>query len=150
MTERPTCPEHPQMRPVNSRNVAKDKREYICVVCARVLGDAPDEGQGLWEKMTIDGAPARPAATPPVEALPEVLVPHPHVTLNQDGVPVIKDTIIPVHRLWAWHRQGTPTETMLRRYPQLGPARVFDALAFGYDNLPLVTATLLRDQERGA
>jgi len=146
LPERPTCPNHPAQRPTNARNVAKGKREYICGVCGRVLGDAPDEGQGEWELQTIGGPPAAPVAAPP---MPEVLVPHPHVTLNADGVPVIKDTIIPVHRLWAWHRQGTATETMLRRYPQLGPARIFDALAFAYDNMPLINASFLRDQAKG-
>lgn len=53
---------------------------------------------------------------------------------------------VPVRRLFAWHRQGTPVDTILRRYPQLGAARVFDALAFAYDNLELMTADL--DRER--
>jgi hypothetical protein len=51
-----------------------------------------------------------------------------------------------VRRLYAWHRQGTTVETLLRRYPQVGAARLFDALAFAYDNLELVTADL--DRER--
>lgn len=155
MTERPTCPDHPQQRSSNARNVAKGKREYICVVCCRVLGDAPDEGQGRWELETIAAGDARDvkAALPPAKEgpapSPAVLVPHPHVRLDEDGVPVIKDTRIPIHRLWGWHRQGTPVETMLRRYPQLGPARIFDALAFAYDNLSLTDACFLRDRAMG-
>ena len=55
-------------------------------------------------------------------------------------------TRVPVRRLFAWHRQGTSVETLLKRYPQLGPARVLDALAFAYDNLDLVMFDL--DRER--
>ena len=36
---------------------------------------------------------------------------------------------------------------MLRRYPQLGPANVFDALAFAYDNPEVIEADLKREQE---
>jgi hypothetical protein len=37
-------------------------------------------------------------------------------------------------------------ETLLKRYPTLGPARLFDALAFAYDNLELVEADLARER----
>lgn len=60
---------------------------------------------------------------------------------------MIEGTRVPVRRLFSWHRQGTSVETLLRRYPQLGPARIFDALAFAYDNLDLVTADLVRERE---
>lgn len=36
---------------------------------------------------------------------------------------------------------------MLKRYPQLGPARLFDALAFAFDNLDLIVADLERERE---
>jgi uncharacterized protein (DUF433 family) len=64
-----------------------------------------------------------------------------------DGSPLIAGTRVPVRRLFSWHRQGTTVETLLRRYPQLGPSRIFDALAFAYDNLDLVTADLIRERE---
>lgn len=86
-----------------------------------------------------------------MSTLPPVRVPHPHVTVLEnvrDGEPVIEGTVIPVHRLFSWHRQGTTVETLLRRYPQLGPARIFDALAFAYDNLDLMCAALVRERER--
>ncbi len=82
--------------------------------------------------------------------LPPVRIPHPHVTVDDhvaDGSPLIEGTRVPVRRLFSWHRQGTTVETLLRRYPQLGPARIFDALAFAYDNLDLVTADLVRERE---
>jgi uncharacterized protein (DUF433 family) len=79
-----------------------------------------------------------------------VKIPHPHVIVDPsvaEGSPVIEGTRVPVRRLFSWHRQGTTVETLLRRYPQLGPARIFDALAFAYDNLDLVTADLVRERE---
>lgn len=84
-------------------------------------------------------------------SLPPIQVPHPHVTLNEDvadGSPIIQGTRVPVRCIFSWHRQGTTVETLLRRYPQLGPARIFDALAFAYDNLDLITADLARERER--
>ena len=52
-----------------------------------------------------------------------------------------------MRRLWAFYRNGTKVETLLRRYPQLGPAKVFDALAFAYDNPEVIEADLTREQE---
>ena len=66
--------------------------------------------------------------------------------LDTDGSPVVEGTHVPVRRLFAWHRQGTTVETLLRRYPQLGPARLLDALSFAYDNFDLITQDL--DRER--
>lgn len=88
--------------------------------------------------------PVAPAKLPPVR------IPHPHVLLDEtiaDGSPIVEGTRVPVRRLFGWHRQGTTVETLLRRYPQLGPARILDALAFAYDNLDLMTADLLRERE---
>lgn len=79
--------------------------------------------------------------------LPPVRIPHPHVFIDETGSPLIEGTRVPVRRLFSWHRQGTTVETLLRRYPQLGPARIFDALAFAYDNLDLITADLVRERE---
>ena len=52
-----------------------------------------------------------------------------------------------MRRLWSWHRRGTTIETLLKRYPQLGPAKVLDALAFAYDNEDVVQADLARENE---
>jgi uncharacterized protein (DUF433 family) len=81
-----------------------------------------------------------------VSAPPSVRVNHPHVVIGDDGSPVVSGTRVPVRRLFAWHRQGTAVETLLKRYPQLGPARVLDALAFAYDNLDLVLFDLERER----
>ncbi len=63
------------------------------------------------------------------------------------GSPFVKGSRVPVRRLWAFYRNGTKVETLLRRYPQLGPAKVFDALAFAYDNPEVIDADLQREQE---
>jgi uncharacterized protein (DUF433 family) len=62
------------------------------------------------------------------------------------GSPHVIGSRVPVRRLWAWHRGGAAVETLLKRYPNLGPARVLDALAFAYDNPDLIEADLAREQ----
>ena len=82
-------------------------------------------------------------------ALPRVRVPHPHVRCDSQllaGSPHVMGSRVPVRRLWAWHRGGASVETLLKRYPNLGPARVLDALAFAYDNPELIEADLAREQ----
>jgi uncharacterized protein (DUF433 family) len=79
--------------------------------------------------------------------LPAVRVPHPHVESKpDDGAPFVRGTRVAVRRLYAWHKGGASVETLLKRYPTLGPARLFDALAFAYDNLELVEADLARER----
>ena len=81
--------------------------------------------------------------------LPKVLVAHPHVEVRDDllaGSPCVRGTKVPVRRLWSWHQRGVTVETLLKRYPQLGPSRVLDALAFAYDNPALVEADLGRER----
>jgi uncharacterized protein (DUF433 family) len=81
--------------------------------------------------------------------LPRVLVPHPHVRCDGQvlaGSPHVIGTRVPVRRLWAWYRGGTTVETLVRRYPNLGPARVLDALAFAYDNPEVMEADVAREQ----
>ena len=79
--------------------------------------------------------------------LPAVRIAHPHVEIDDAGSPIVKGSRVPVRRLFAWHRQGTTVETLLRRYPQLGPARVLDALSFAHDNIELVAADLEREKQ---
>ena len=85
-------------------------------------------------------------AEPP---LPRVRVPHPHVRCDAKvlaGSPHVEGSRVPVRRLWTWHRGGASVETLLKRYPNLGAARVLDALAFAYDNQELIDADLAREQ----
>jgi len=78
-----------------------------------------------------------------------ILVPHPHVRVDKNvlgGSPYVVGSRVPVRRLWAFFRSGTTVERILRRYPQLGPAKVFDALAFALDNEEVVEADLAREE----
>ena len=80
--------------------------------------------------------------------LPRVLVPHPHVRCDGrilGGSPHVEGSRVPVRRLWAWHRGGASVETLLRRYPNLGSARILDALSFAYDNQELIQADVDRE-----
>jgi uncharacterized protein (DUF433 family) len=82
--------------------------------------------------------------------LPIVLVPHPHVRVDEHvlgGSPHVVGSRVPVRRLWAFYRSGASIERILRRYPQLGPAKVFDALAFALDNSEVIEADLQREEE---
>ena len=81
--------------------------------------------------------------------LPTARVSHPHVEARPDllgGSPVVMGTKIPVRRLWSWHKKGVSVETLLKRYPALGPSRVLSALAFAYDNQELMKADLSREE----
>jgi uncharacterized protein (DUF433 family) len=81
--------------------------------------------------------------------LPRVLVPHPHVRVDDailSGSPHVVGSKVPVRRLWAWHRSGITVETLMRRYPNLGPGKILDALAFAYDNVAVIAADLDREQ----
>lgn len=82
-------------------------------------------------------------------ALPVILTPHPHVRVDKNvlgGSPYVVGSRVPVRRLWAFYRNGTSIERILKRYPQLGPAKVFDALAFALDNQEVVDADLAQEE----
>lgn len=83
-------------------------------------------------------------------SLPIVLVPHPHVRVDQKvlgGSPYVAGSRVPVRRLFAFYRSGTSLEKILKRYPQLSPAKVFDALAFALDNPEVMEADMEREAE---
>ena len=82
--------------------------------------------------------------------LPIVLVPHPHVRVDRrvlGGSPHVAGSRVPVRRLYAFYRNGTSVEKLLKRYPQLEPAKVFDALAFALDNPEVIEADIARESE---
>jgi len=82
--------------------------------------------------------------------LPPVRIHHPHVEVRPDlldGSPVVRGSKVAVRRLWAWHRKGVTVETLVKRYPPLGPAKVLDALAFAYDNQDVLAADLERERD---
>jgi uncharacterized protein (DUF433 family) len=81
--------------------------------------------------------------------VPRIRVPHPHVRVDASvlgGSPHVIGSRVPVRRLWAWHRGGASVETLVKRYPNLGPARILDALSFAYDNQDLIEADLEAEQ----
>ena len=81
--------------------------------------------------------------------LARIRVPHPHVRVDATvlaGSPHVVGSRVPVRRLWAWHRGGASVETLVKRYPNLGPARILDALSFAYDNQDLIEADIAREQ----
>lgn len=71
---------------------------------------------------------------------------HPHVELIA-GSAIVKGTRVPVRRLWVWHRKGVSVATLIKRYPQLGPAKVLDALSYAYDNEAAIEADVAREQQ---
>lgn len=78
-----------------------------------------------------------------------MLVPHPHVRVDPKilaGSPFVVGSRVPVRRLYAFFTRGAKVETLLRRYPQLGPAKVFDALAFAFDNPAVIDADIERER----
>ncbi len=79
-----------------------------------------------------------------------ILVPHPHVRVDQSvlgGSPYVVGSRVPVRRLWAFYRKGVSLDTLLRRFPRLGPAKILDALAFAYDNEEVVLADIHREEQ---
>lgn len=79
-----------------------------------------------------------------------ILVPHPHVRVDASvlgGSPYVVGSRVPVRRLWAFYRKGVTLDTLLRRFPRLGPAKILDALAFAYDNEEVVLADIRREEQ---
>lgn len=70
---------------------------------------------------------------------------HPHVELLQ-GKAFVRGSRVRVTRLWWWHRKGVATETLVKRYPSLGWARVLDALSWAYDNQEYIERELIDEQ----
>jgi len=79
-----------------------------------------------------------------------VLVPHPHVRIELDvlgGSPYIVGSRVPVRRVWAFYQSGATVEQLIKRYPHVSKAKIFDALAFALDNYELIEADLAREDE---
>jgi uncharacterized protein (DUF433 family) len=58
------------------------------------------------------------------------------------GSPFVDGSRVPVRRVYAFFRDGAKVETILKRYPQLGAAKVLDALAFALDNPEVIQADI--------
>jgi uncharacterized protein (DUF433 family) len=80
---------------------------------------------------------------------------HPHIERKpgvQGGCAVVKGTRIPVSSIVQNHRSGLSVEEMLREFPNLSPAQLYDALSFYYDHRPQVDREIaeLTDVEKAA
>ena len=76
-------------------------------------------------------------------------MPHPHVRLDAavlQGSPYVVGSRVPVRRLWTFYRSGVPLDALLRRFPQLTPGKVLDALAFAWDNAEVIEADIARER----
>jgi uncharacterized protein (DUF433 family) len=97
-----------------------------------------------------DGYVSRVSKPSSPVSLPIVLIPHPHVRIDPSilgGSPHISGSRVPVRRIFAFYRDGARVETILRRFPQLGAAKVFDALAFALDNPEVIDADDARERD---
>ena len=63
------------------------------------------------------------------------------------GQPVVAGTRIRVATILACYRQGMGVEEIVQQYSGLRPADVHDALAYAYDHLDEIEATLAADDE---
>jgi uncharacterized protein (DUF433 family) len=72
------------------------------------------------------------------------VLPHPHVVFD-GSTPLIKETCVPVRRIWSFHRRGVPIATIMARYPQIRPGAILDALSFAYDNESFIEWDLRQD-----
>lgn len=82
-------------------------------------------------------------------SLPPTLLSSPYVEISDryGGSPLVVGTRVPVRRLYQWHKKGVSVETLVKRYPTIGWAKVLGALAFAYDNRELIEADLERERE---
>jgi len=82
--------------------------------------------------------------------LPLVLVPHPHVRVDPSvlgGSPYVAESRVPIRRIFAFYRDGVRVETILKRFPKLGAAKIFDAIAFALDNPEVIEADFDRERQ---
>jgi uncharacterized protein (DUF433 family) len=85
-----------------------------------------------------------------MDALPIILIPHPHVRVDRDvlgGSPYVAGSRVPVRRLWSFYQRGASVEVLVKRYPRLGPGKIFDALAFAFDNQEVIERDMLREEQ---
>jgi hypothetical protein len=50
-----------------------------------------------------------------------------------------------VRRLWAFYRSGASVEVLIKRFPRLGAGKIFDALAFAFDNREVIEQDIRRE-----
>ena len=70
---------------------------------------------------------------------------HPYVERRpgvQGGRPVIKGSRFPVSSIVQNHRRGLSVDEILRDFPHLAPAEVYDALSYYYDHRAEIDAEI--------
>ncbi len=78
---------------------------------------------------------------------------HPYVERHpgvQGGRAVLKGSRFPVSSIVQNHRRGLSVDEILREFPHLTPAEVYDALSYYYDHRPEIDHEIeeLREQNR--
>lgn len=63
------------------------------------------------------------------------------------GSPFVAGSRVPVRRLFAFYESGASIEQLIKRFPHLSPAKVFDALAFALDNPEVMDADMAREAD---
>lgn len=63
------------------------------------------------------------------------------------GSPYVVGTRVPVRRLWSFYRSGASVDILLKRYPNLDAGKIFDALAFAFDNQAVIEADIAREEQ---
>ena len=58
---------------------------------------------------------------------------HPHIT-RRDGIPFVHNTRIPVRLIAQMYRAGDSVDDVLRTYPHLSAAAVYDAVSYYLDH----------------
>ena len=72
-------------------------------------------------------------------------VTHPYVERRpevQGGRPVIKGSRFPVSSIVLNHRRGLSVDEILREFPELTPAEVYDSLSYYYDHRSEIDAEI--------
>lgn len=70
-----------------------------------------------------------------------------HMGMGGEPSPFVAGTNVSVRRIYDWFRRGVPAETLIKRYPALGPAKVLSALAYAHDHKELVERDIERAEQ---
>ena len=65
------------------------------------------------------------------------------------GRSIIEGTRIPVWSLIRWYKTGMPIEEILKGFPHLTPAQVYDAFSYYYDNQEEIEKDIAENEEVG-
>ena len=63
------------------------------------------------------------------------------------GQPVVGGTRVRVAIILGCYRQGMSVEEIIQQYPSLKPSDVHDAMAYAYDHLDVIEASVAADDE---